>query len=141
MQLLGLHDDYTPDGRVLIEVIDPGALPPAVRDHYQPLVHLGDVYTQLNAAVGQFGRSTLAASTRALASSSAGDATYTKIENTLTRLGTARDAVVAQLKAVLYGAEFGGAQPPAAAVAAAGSSGGLVSAASGLLGQASALAG
>jgi hypothetical protein len=97
------------------------------------------VYTQLNAAVGQFGRSTLAASTRALASSSPGDATYTKIENTLTRLGNARDAVVARLKAVLYGAEFGGAQSPAAA--GAGTSGGLVSAASGLLGQASALAG
>jgi hypothetical protein len=139
MELLGLRDDYTPDGRVLIEVIDPGALPPAVRDHYQPLVQLGDVYTQLNAAVGQFGLSTLAASTRALASSSPGDATYTKIENTLTRLGNARDAVVAQLKAVLYGAEFGGAQSPAAA--GAGTSGGLVSAVGALLGQASALAG
>jgi hypothetical protein len=97
------------------------------------------VYTQLNAAVGQFGLSTLAASTKALASSSPGDATYTKIENTLTGLGNARDAVVAQLKAVLYGAEFGGgAQSPAAA---ASSSGGLVNAANGLLGQASALAG
>jgi len=41
---------------------------------------------------------------------------------------------------VLYGAEFGGAQS-AAAVAAAGSSGGLISAANGLLGQASALTG
>ena len=30
MELLGLRDDYTPDGRALIEVIDPGALPPAV---------------------------------------------------------------------------------------------------------------
>ena len=40
---------------------------------------------------------------------------------------------------MLYGAEFGGAQSPAAA--AAGSSDGLVSAGSGLLGQASALAG
>jgi hypothetical protein len=58
---------------------------------------------------------------------------------TLTRLGNARDAVVAQLKAVLYGAEFGGAQSPAAA--GAGTSDRLVSAASGLLGQASALAG
>jgi hypothetical protein len=41
---------------------------------------------------------------------------------------------------VLYGAEFGGAQS-AAAVAAAGSSGGLISAANGVLGQASALTG
>ena len=69
----------------------------------------------------------------ALASSSPGDVTYTRIENTLTRLGNGRDAVVAQLKTVLYGAEFGGAQP-SAAVAATGSSGGLISAASGLLG-------
>jgi hypothetical protein len=94
------------------------------------------VYTQLNAAVGQFGLSTLAASTMALASSSPGDATYTRIENTLTGLGNARDAIVAQLKAVLYGAEFGGAQSPAAASPSAG----LVQAASSLLGQASALA-
>jgi hypothetical protein len=97
------------------------------------------VYTQLNAAVGQFGLSTLAASTKALASSSPGDATYTKIENTLTGLGNARDAIVAQLKAVLYGAEFGGAQSPAAA--ATGSPAGLVGTANGLLGQASAMAG
>ncbi len=30
MALLGLKDDYTPDGRVLNEIIDPGALPPAM---------------------------------------------------------------------------------------------------------------
>jgi hypothetical protein len=105
--LLGLHDDYTPDGRALIEVLAPRALPASVREHYGPLVVLGDEYSQLNAAVGSFGRNTLTASTNALESSSPGDATYAQTENSLIGLGSKRDAVVARMKADLYGAYAG----------------------------------
>ena len=108
MALLGLHDDYTPDGVVLGDVIEPAALPPAMLSNYPTLRKLGQVYTQLEAAVGEFGLATLAASTRALASNSPGDATYTTIENQLTALGAARDALAAQMQALLTGAEFGG---------------------------------
>jgi hypothetical protein len=108
MALLGLHDDYTPDGVVLGDVIESAALPPAMLSNYPTLDKLARVYTQLEAAVGQFGLATLTASTRALASNSPGDGTYTGIESKLAALGAARDALVAQMQTLLMGAEFGG---------------------------------
>jgi hypothetical protein len=107
MALLGLRDDYTPDGVVLGDVIESSALPPAMLSNYPTLDKLAGVYTQLEAAVGQFGLATLTASTRALASNSPGDATYTAIENKLAALGAARNALAAQMQTLLMGAEFG----------------------------------
>ena len=108
LALLGLHDDYVPDGVVLGDVIEPTALPPAMLSSYPTLTELGRVYTRLEAPVGEFGLDTLAAATRALASSSPGDATYTTIEGQLTSLGAARDALAGKIQALLIGAEFGG---------------------------------
>lgn len=71
------------------------------------LLRLGQVYTQLEAAVGSFGLDTLRASTRALASTSPGDATYTATENQLQQLGAARDGVAGQIRSLLDGAAFG----------------------------------
>jgi hypothetical protein len=107
MALLGLKDDYTPDGVVLGDVIQSSALPSAMLSNYPTLNKLSQVYTQLEAAVGEFGLATLTASTRALASHSPGDATYTGIENQLRALGTARDTLVGQMQTLLIGAEFG----------------------------------
>jgi hypothetical protein len=107
MELLGLHDDYTPDGRVLSEVLSPSALPWSLRSSYPTLVKLGDAFTAINAPVGPFGLDTLAASTKALESSSPGDATYTRLEARLAGLGARRDEIVAAMKAELYGAAFG----------------------------------
>jgi hypothetical protein len=108
MELLGLRDDYTPDGRVLAEVIKPSALRPSLKTFYPTLVRLGDAFTAINAAVGPFGLDTLRASTTALSSSSAGDITYTKIESLLAGLGSQRDLLVARMKTQLYGAAFRG---------------------------------
>ena len=108
MALLRLRDDYTPDGRVLGEVFNPADLPSGMRAHRAALLRLGQVYTQLEAPVGAFGKDTLRASTRALASNSAGDARYTRIENELQRLGARRDAVAGQIHALLLGAAFNG---------------------------------
>jgi hypothetical protein len=117
LALLGLRDDYRPDGRVLGEIIDPAALPPGMRPHQSLLLRLGQVYTQLEAPVGAFGLDTLQASTRGLASDSPGDATYTRIESQLQQLGVARDAIAGQMRALLLAAAFGG-QPvnPGAAI-------------------------
>ena len=104
MSLVGLRDDYTPDGRVLAEVISSGRLRKSLAAHYPTLVRLGDAFTAINAAVGPFGLDTLKASTIALESSSPGDLTYTKLETLLTALGRQRDAIVAAMKAELYGA-------------------------------------
>jgi hypothetical protein len=108
MALLRLRDDYAPDGRVLGEIITPSALPSGMREHTGVLLRLGQVYTQLEAPVGLFGLDTLIASTRGLASHSAGDATYASIENRLTHLGERRDDVAAQMRALLLGAAFNG---------------------------------
>jgi hypothetical protein len=134
MALLGLKDDYTPDGVVLGHVIESSALPRAMLINYPTLTKLGQVYTQLEAAVGQFGLATLTASTRALASDSPGDATYTGIENQLRALGAARDTLVGQMQTLLIGAEFG--NTPISAKAAQK----LISQANALLAQAGALA-
>jgi hypothetical protein len=108
LALLGLSDDYTPNGVVLGDAISPLARPRGMRANYRTLDQLGQIYTQLEAAVGEFGLTTLMASTQALASNSAGDSTYTKIENKLQVLGAARDALAAQMQTLLIGAEFGG---------------------------------
>jgi hypothetical protein len=133
MALLGLRDDYAPDGRVLGEIMTPAALPPGMRTHRATLLRLGQTYTQLEAAVGAFGLDTLRASTRALASHSSGDAAYTRIETALQRLGAARDAVAARMRAALLGAAFGG-QPVDEATARA-----LIRAGDRILGQAAVL--
>ena len=93
---------------MLGEIIDPAALPPGMRSHRSLLLRLGRVYTQLEAPVGAFGLDTLQASTRALGSDSAGDATYTRIEDRLQQLGAARDAIAGQMRALLLAAAFGG---------------------------------
>lgn len=108
MELLGLKDDYSHDGRVLFEVLTPAALPPAVRAHLNFFVTLAQHYKQLNAAVGQLGLSTLKLSTTALASTSSGDATYTRIEQQITSITTLRNTIAAHMIAVLEAAEFGG---------------------------------
>ena len=93
---------------MLGEIFDPSALPPGMRAHRGTLLRLGRTFTQLEAPVGAFGLDTLRASTRALASNSPGDATYTGIENALQRLGAARDTVGERMRALLLDAAFGG---------------------------------
>jgi hypothetical protein len=134
MDLLGLHDDYAPDGRVLTEVIDRSALPAALRHESSLVRRLGEVYSQVEAPVGEFGLDTLTASTRALASNSPGDATYTSIENQLVSLGNERDAIGSRMSAELLGAAFYG-QPVNGHEARA-----LIAAGEQLLAQAAALA-
>ena len=106
MELLGLRDDYAPDGRVLAEVIGASALPHAMLAHRGLLLRLGQLYTQIEAPVGAFGLATLKASTRALASQSAGDATYARTERQLRQLGDERNALGARMRSALLGAAF-----------------------------------
>jgi hypothetical protein len=134
MALLGLRDDYTPDGVVIGDVISSQALPPSMLSNYPTLNKLGQVCTQLEAAVGAFGLDTLTASTRALASNSAHDASYTGLENQLAALGSSRDALVAQMQVLLTGAEFGNTQISAKAAKK------LISQGNALLAQANTLA-
>ena len=107
LALAGLKDDYTHDGRVISEALTGWAIPSAIKKSGSFLA-LARTYKQLNASFGTFAMDTLKASTKALASNDAGDATYTSIENQIESLTTQRDTLAAQIKAVLKGAEFDG---------------------------------
>ncbi len=104
LSLTGLQDDYATQGRVLFEVLHEDALPVSLRQHRGTLQDLAEVYKQLNAAVGQFGMTTLIVSTRAIEGD---DSTYSSLENQLQALGTQRDAVAGQMSAMLNAAAGG----------------------------------
>jgi hypothetical protein len=107
LALLGLHDDYVQDGRVLIEALTTSATPHSLIAHRETVRRLGAVYEQLNASFGAFSMNTLVASTRALASgSSTDDSTYTAIESQLQSLTSQRNALAAQIRSALNGAAF-----------------------------------
>jgi hypothetical protein len=107
LTLLGLKDDYTHDGRVLSEDLSGFAIPPAVKKtgSYRKLAQ---VYKQLNASFGAFDMDTLKASTTALGSNAAGDATYNSIEGQIQSLTSQRDTLAGQIKSLLNGAAFNG---------------------------------
>ena len=107
LNLVGLKDDYVHDGRVISEILQGYALPSAVKKSTS-FVALAQMYKQLNASFGEFAMATLKASTMALASNDAGDATYTSIEGQIDSLTTQRNALAAQMIGLLNGAEFNG---------------------------------
>jgi hypothetical protein len=111
MALLGLHDDYQHEGRVLTELMDPAHMSPSLAS--PDYVALASVYTQLEAPVGPFGLDTLTASTRALGSGSAtNDATYQQTEQQIASLGSQRDQVGGAMIDLLEAAAFSGRQIP-----------------------------
>jgi hypothetical protein len=105
MTLLGLKDDYSHDGRTLVEDLTGYAQPSAVKKS-SSFVSLAQIYKQLDACVGQFGLKTLSISTTALESTSSNDSTYTNLENQLASFGSQRDALASQMISLLEGAEF-----------------------------------
>jgi hypothetical protein len=104
MSLVGLHDDYKPDGRVISQVL----AKPSLAISSPTVEELGECYKQLNSSVGEFGTSTLQASTRALESTSPGDRVYTETEAALSLLDRVRDFVAGGIKNSLAAAEFSG---------------------------------
>lgn len=108
LSLLGLRDGYLHDGRVLLEILQPWALPRGLRADRGGLIRLARVYKQLNAPFGQLAQDSLAVSTRALASDSPGDAVYQHMEGQIDGWTGRRDALAAQMKALLDGAAFDG---------------------------------
>ena len=108
MFLTGLTDDYQHDGRVVLEMVDPNILPSSLHAHAETLRRLGQVYKQINAPFGSLAQSTLTASTFALVSNSPGDVVYANLETKIASWTDQRDALTAQIKTMLEGAEFGG---------------------------------
>jgi hypothetical protein len=108
MSLLRLKDDYAHDGRVLFPFIDAWALPESLKAHQETLRGLAEAYKEINAPVNQLGLDSLAISTAALESNTAGDATYTDLENQLMSITSQRNALAAQMISILEGAAFNG---------------------------------
>jgi hypothetical protein len=108
LTLLGLQDDYVHDGRAVVEPLYDWAVPQTLSAHRATLLKLASVYKQLNASFGTFAMDTLKASTLALASNDAGDATYTSIEGQIQDLTSQRDALASQIKTALTDATFNG---------------------------------
>jgi len=108
MFLTGLPDDYAHDGRVILELVDPNILPSALHAHSATLLRLGQIFKQIDAPFGQLAENTLAVSTFAILSTSAGDSTYTNLENKIAAWTAQRDALAAQIQSMLEGAEFQG---------------------------------
>lgn len=106
LEVLGLHDDYLHDGRVLFEIIQPGALPAAVRENLGDLIRLAQVYKQINAPLGQLGVNTLQLSTTGLKSSSHNDATYNRIEKQLLSITQIRNSIANQIIGILEDTAF-----------------------------------
>ncbi|HEV8402002.1 MAG TPA: alkaline phosphatase family protein [Candidatus Limnocylindrales bacterium] len=105
LALLGLHDDYVSDGRVVTQFLKPEVTPTFLNGR-PDVESLGAMWKQINASFGQFSMDTLCASTGALASTSLGDSTYTNTENALATLGTQRDGLADQIRLALWNAEF-----------------------------------
>jgi hypothetical protein len=98
LALAGLTDDYTHDGRVLVEAM---THPQQVGD-VAAYEQLARAYKQLDASVGIFGEETLRASTIALESGdTTNDTRYTTFTSALTALVAQRDALAAQIESLL----------------------------------------
>jgi hypothetical protein len=108
MYLLGLKDDYQHDGRVILEMVDQNTLSSSLHAHAETLLRLGQMYKQINAPFGGLAQSTLIVSNFAIQSESEGDAVYNKLESRIASWTAERDALAAQAKQMLEGAEFSG---------------------------------
>jgi hypothetical protein len=100
--LLGLKDDYEHDGRVITQILaDPNHALGG-----PGLASLGACYKQLNSSVGQFANYTLQADTKAIESSTPGDAEYLATDKALAALEKVRDALALRIKGELEAAAF-----------------------------------
>jgi hypothetical protein len=102
LSVLGLHDDYISDGRVITQALS--AIPSNVAANVATIETLGDNYKQINSPFDVFVQCILSASTFAL---QADDTTYTTFESTITSLTSQRDSLATTIKTALDGAEFG----------------------------------
>jgi hypothetical protein len=105
LALLGMSDDYVPDGRVLIEKFDQQTQNAVLQNERGTYTRLARAFKQINAPVGELGLKTLAVATKAINGDDAGYASWLTFIEDLT---TTRDALVAEIKQALNDAVFGG---------------------------------
>jgi hypothetical protein len=112
LTLVGLKDDYSHEGRALVEEFKGWAQPASVK-HGGSFVPLAQALKQITAPVGPLGLASLHASTVAMeGGNSTDDSAYTGIENHLSSFTAERDALVAQMQPLLEAAEHDGTPIP-----------------------------
>jgi len=104
LALLGLKDDYTHDGHVIVQALDKPVLPTALGGPKIAALERAD--DLVNAPFGDFAQATLAASTRALKSTSSTE--YDDIENAIANLTSQRDTLAGEIRSALEAAAFSG---------------------------------
>src|SRR5204863_236441 len=98
-RLLGLQSSYVNDGDVLLEPLQPWALPDSLQNHRGTIMRLANAYKQLNAPFGKFAMDTLTASTAAIQTgSSTSDTTYATFDTALSHLRGRRDMLAATIR-------------------------------------------
>jgi hypothetical protein len=109
MLLTGLTDDYSHDGRSILELINSSVLPNALGAHRTTALRLGQALKQIDAPFGALDQAALKLSTFALSSGDGGnDGLYNFIEGLIASWDSRRDAIVVPIKEELEGAEFQG---------------------------------
>jgi hypothetical protein len=107
LSLLGLSDTYVLDGRVVVETLEPWAIPTAIQAHVPAWRSLARTYKAITAPFGEFGQRTLAVSTAAIRSGSASDdAVYANLEGRLEDWTARRDALAAAMRSLLNASAF-----------------------------------
>ena len=118
LDLVGLHEPYTPDGRVITQIIAPTDTTdpentPALQASDAQLLGLdlkelyAPVYMSSEGANNGFGPATLVADTSALGSgSSSSDTLYTTVESDIAQITAERNVVVSDIQSQLLGAEL-----------------------------------
>ncbi|HEX4445293.1 MAG TPA: hypothetical protein VH044_01095, partial [Polyangiaceae bacterium] len=107
--ILGLHDSYQDDGRVITEALTSTGYSSALAASLSSAQSLGAAYKAINAPFGPFANSILTVSTFALAANDTNDATYTSLESQITSLTSQRDTLATTIRAALDATEFSGA--------------------------------
>jgi hypothetical protein len=108
LTLLGLKDDYVHDGRVLVEMINPNALPGSLARQQFQYAALASFYKQINAPLGAVGMNSLVASNAAITGSDAGYQAYLSAIGPFT---ASRDALAGEIKLALDRAAFSSGGP------------------------------
>ena len=107
LALLGLKDDYSHDGRVLLEDLAPNAVP-VLQDERDSYIALAQAYKQINAPVGALALASLQISTAALQSNARDDSVYTALEAQLSSITEQRNSLAAKMAQILDAVVSGG---------------------------------
>ncbi len=105
ISLTGLTDDYAHDGRVLIEVMTDGAVPPALQQHRATFGRLASVYKAVNAPLGPVGMKSLQDATAAIEGS---DSAYIGFQAQLKAFTNQRNSIAGHMSQMLEASAFGG---------------------------------